>query len=335
MKKIISLLLSTILMLTMITGCSNNDTTDNKTNRNPAIGTGEMSDLLGEQPPEGALAVVNGETLFEEDLNDTLSVLRYVYQKNPSDEDWESFYNYAIQYMTSSKMYYLMLDDYNLTIDESVVDENLEKAKNATGNTEDFYAEIAEFDLTEEQIRQFLMDEQAYIVLYEHAIRDLEITDEEINEYFEANKEGFTNVTTRDFYQIQFDTKEEAEAALEEIRNGKTFEDILEGIEDAGDGYNATVSEGDLIEVFDKVVWSLKEDETYDEVVTYEMKSEDGALIDTTYHIVKVKNFVIDKTYTVDEVKDTISSYLMEVRKGETMQQFINDGIVKYSVTIY
>lgn len=310
-------------MCFLLTGCVKEQ--PNKEN-NPALGKGDVNDLLAEQPGEDVLASINGQDIKEEDLNEYLPVLRYIYQKNPEDDDWSSFMAYAVQYYASAKIYSLKMEELGLSIDEDKLQDAFDNVANATNDPEEFYEEIAQYDISEDQIKDFLKGEQEYNVLYEYVTKDITVEDEEISSYYEENKSGFTDVNSRDFHQILFEDKDSAQAALSEILDGrKTFEDIAAEHKAELNGYMATVAEGELIDPFEDIVWELDEDEVYSSVVES----------DLGYHIVTAKNFVNNKTYSLDELRENISKYVLDQKKSEAMNTFITECVSEYAVSIY
>lgn len=320
--KIISLVLSSVMILGMLTSCK--PSTNGKT-ENPAIGKQEIGDLI-KQPEEGTLASVNGKNIKQEDVDKILPVLRYIYQKNPEDDDWENFYNYAVEYVASGLMYDLIVSDNNIEVDNAKIDESLESIKNSTGNPDEFYEDIAKYEVTEDMIREFLRYDITYTAIYEYATKDCIATDEEIQKYFDENKEALTNVTTRDFYQIGYDTREDAQKDLDRILAGEvTFDDVLEEQGKEENGYMATVAKDELVDPFEDVVWDMTEDEVYAEV----LESSVG------FHIITVRNFVENHTYELDEVKDRIAEIVKDQNEAEAMNKFLNDSMMKYQYSIY
>lgn len=323
--KVLALSITAVMIISALSGCANSAKDNNKSD-NPAFGHGDINDLVdSSKPDDGTLAVVNGESIYKEDVDEILPILRYVYQKNPTDDDWDDFYTYAIQYVASNRLYDLIMKENNLEVDENEVQKNLQSIKDAAENEDAFNEEIDKYDVTEEQILDFLRAEQKYTVVYNYFTDGIEITDDDINEYWEENKSSFEHVNTRDFYQMQFENEEDAQAALNKIKAGKSFDDVMDESDVIEGGLVGTVSEKELIPEFNDIAWGLDDGEVYDKVI----KTDYG------YHIIMVKNIVSDRTYTLDEVRDNIEQYVLETKKSNTIQEAINKATVKYKMTIY
>ena len=81
------------------------------------------------------------------------------------------------------------------------------------------------------------------------------------------------------------------------------------------------VSKGQMVPEFDESVFSLAKDE-----ISQPIKSSYG------YHIIQVTEITEAKQYTLDEVKEDISSTLVNEKKGEVWQEWLDSIRTKLGV---
>jgi parvulin-like peptidyl-prolyl isomerase len=162
---------------------------------------------------------------------------------------------------------------------------------------------LEEKDIDIEQWRK----ESNYQILLEKLVEEVigervEVSKEEIKEYYTENQEEYNRPVTVRALQIMVDTEEKAKGLLEEIESGRDFSDVARENSispDAGSGGDLGYFSKDQMPPFIEVVFDMKLNELSG-IVT----SPYG------YHIFKVVDIKDAKNMTLDEAEGEIEEKL-------------------------
>lgn len=201
---------------------------------------------------------------------------------------------------------------------------------------EDALKEALEYyGMTEEKFNSFLENMVKTDKVKEAMIKDVTVTDEEVEQYYNDNIDKYTTKAGANAKHILFETEEEAQDAKNKIDSGETtFEDLYSQYEANKSSQTKPLSE-DLGYVendqdgFDTDFLAgfktLKEGE-----VSAPIKSSFG------YHIVKVEGVQTEEKVTpLDEVKDTIKSTLLSEKQQETYDSTLEQWKEELNVKLY
>ncbi len=148
-------------------------------------------------------------------------------------------------------------------------------------------------------------------LIFEKFGQRLDVTDNEVEAYYEADKESFVVPERRHVRHILADSEEIAEKAKKELKEGADFIEIVEeyaretGKENGGDlGY---IERRNIIPEFAEAAFSLKLNE-----ISEPVKTQLG------YHIIEVLDVTESQPFEYDSVKDAIKRLLM-VRKRDAL----------------
>ena len=181
------------------------------------------------------------------------------------------------------------------------------------------------YGMTEEKFNSFLENMVKTDKVKEAMIKDVTVSDEEVEQYYNDNIDKYTTKPGANAKHILFETEEEAQAAKNKIDSGEaTFDEIYAEYEANASsetkplsqdlGYVENEQEGydtDFLAGFK----TLKEGE-----VSAPIKSSFG------YHIVKVEGVQTEEKVTsLDEVKDTIKSTLLSEKQQETYDSTLEE----------
>ena len=147
-----------------------------------------------------------------------------------------------------------------------------------------------------EQIQK--MTEQILVqVLIEREILDkTKVNDEEVLEYYEQNKDSFTEKEQVYLYNILLETEEEAQDILEQLKAGGDFSEIAQerstGPSAAQGGDLGYLPKGTIIPEIEEVVFALELEELSTVIKT-----------DFGFHILKITEKKPETVKTLEEVK--------------------------------
>ena len=191
------------------------------------------------------------------------------------------------------------------------------------------------YGMTEEKFNSFLENMVKTDKVKEAMIKDVTVSDEEVEQYYNDNIDKYTTKPGANAKHILFETEEEAQAAKNKIDSGEaTFDEIYAEYEANASsetkplsqdlGYVENEQEGydtDFLAGFK----TLKEGE-----VSAPIKSSFG------YHIVKVEGVQTEEKVTsLDEVKDTIKSTLLSEKQEETYNSTLEQWKKELNVKLY
>ncbi|MDU4884052.1 peptidylprolyl isomerase [uncultured Clostridium sp.] len=191
------------------------------------------------------------------------------------------------------------------------------------------------YGMTEEKFNLFLENMVKTNKVKEAMTKDVTVTDEEVEQYYNDNIDKYTTKAGANAKHILFETEEEAQAAKSKIDSGEaTFEDLYSQYEANKSSQTKPLSE-DLGYVeneqdgFDTDFLAgfktLKEGE-----VSAPVKSSFG------YHIIKVEGIQTEEKVTsLDEVKDTIKSTLLSEKQQETYDSTLEEWKKELNVKLY
>lgn len=204
----------------------------------------------------------------------------------------------------------------DISISEKELDEKIKEYIDATGGEEEFKNYLKESDLSEDFFRENLRKELLMNKHKEAIMEDLDIEEEEAEEYFKNNKDDLVLVKAR---HILVKTEEEGQKVLNRLKNGEEFSEVAKEVSMdkqssvlGGDlGY---ISKGDRVSEFDEAVFSLDVGK-----ISEIIKTEVG------YHIIEVKN----RKDTYESLKDDIGLLLKEDKYLSKMEKLRESEKVK------
>ncbi len=161
----------------------------------------------------------------------------------------------------------------------------------------------------------------------EKALAGATVTDAEVKEYYEANKEQFTSGETVNASHILVDSEEKATEIYNEIASGaKTFEDAAREYsscpsKDNG-GNLGDFSRGQMVPEFDSAVFSME----VGEITKAPVKTQFG------YHLIKLNSKGEPKVASLEEIKDDLKMGLLGEKRRKAYESKINQLKIMYPV---
>lgn len=243
-------------------------------------------------PPETILASFSGQTITLGEFN----------------QIWEEF-----------------PEDYKLQLDKSIVLDQMISEKLLIQEAKNIGLE--EDNDVLEQIKK--MSEQILVqVLIEREILDkIKVNDEEVLEYYEQNKDSFTEKEQVHLYNILLETEEEAQDVLEQLKAGGDFSEIA--IEKSA-GPSATqggdlgyLAKGTIILEIEEVVFALELEELSEVIKT-----------DFGFHILKITEKKPESVTALEEVKEDIIQTLLPDKQKVAFENFLEELKSKSEIEI-
>ena len=223
--------------------------------------------------------------------------------------------------------------EHNITVSDKEVDQELAKLKEQVGdqarssgqdvsNQEAYEQALKQNNITEEQLREDIRENLPVQEVQERVAGNAEPSDEEIQNYYEKNKEAqFTTPAQRCVRHILFnkDQKEKAEDVKQQLEDGGDFAKLAkEYSQDPGSAANGgdlgCLGKGETVPEFEQAAFGAEQGEIVGPVET-----EFG------YHILKVTDVKSEQTRSLQEVESQIRSQLATEKQSEKFNNWIEE----------
>jgi peptidyl-prolyl cis-trans isomerase C len=223
--------------------------------------------------------------------------------------------------------------EHNITVSDEEVDQELAKLKEQVGdqarssgqdmsNQEAYEQALKQNNITEEQLREDIRENLPVQEVQKRVAGDAEPSDEEIQNYYEKNKEAqFTTPEQRCVRHILFnkDQKEKAKDVKQQLENGGDFAKLAkENSQDPGSaakgGDLGCLGKGETVPEFEQAAFGAERGEIVGPVQT-----EFG------YHILQVTDVKPEQTRSLQEVESQIRSQLATEKQSEAFNKWIEE----------
>jgi peptidyl-prolyl cis-trans isomerase C len=221
----------------------------------------------------------------------------------------------------------------NITASDKEVDQEIEKIKKQVGdqarssgqelsNQEAYEQALKQNNITEEELRDQLRDNLPVQKVQEKVAGNAEPTDEEIQKYYEQNKEAqFTTPEQRCVRHILFnkDQKQKAEDVKKQLEDGADFAKLAkEYSQDPGSaekgGDLGCLGKGETVPPFEEAAFGAKEGE-----IVGPFKTQFG------YHILEVTDTKPKQTRPLSEVEPQIRSQLASEEQSKAFSKWLEE----------
>ena len=145
------------------------------------------------------------------------------------------------------------------------------------------------------------------------------VTDQQIKDYYEKNKQQFAQPERRDLSIVLTKTNAKAEEAKQAIQSGRPFKQVAKelSIDDASKaqgGKLPAVSKGQQEKAFDAAIFSARKGK-----LTGPVKTQFG------YYVFKVDKVTKASQQSLDEAKETIRQVLATQNQQKALEAFVKD----------
>ena len=277
-----------------------------------------LSALLRQEAPGTVIATVNEQDITKRDVDVWISLFSVLY--GPDIDDAETREGILGQ-MIEETVLLQAAEERELEADADELEEAVDELWNAlalqAGGDSELETALGKYDIGRSDVQGLVRRALVVELLYDQLLAGIEKTSsEEAEEFFNNNPERFVNPEKVRARHILVETEEEAEALLEQLREGAHFATLA--MEHSTDG--SAVEGGDLgffprghmIPEFEEVAFSLEEGEI-SEVVS----SMFG------YHIIKLEERTEERQLTLDEVEEDIKATLDQQKGDDLFEQFL------------
>jgi len=207
-------------------------------------------------------------------------------------------------------------EEYKLQLDKSMVLDQVISEKLLIQEAKDMGLEEDKDIL--EQIKKMTEQILAQALIEREILNKVKVNDEEVLEYYEQNKDSFTEKEQVYLYNILVETEEEAQVILEQLIAGANFSEIaIEksiGPSAAQGGDLEYIAKGTIIPEIEEVIFALELEELSKVVKT-----------DFGFHILKITDKKPETVKALEEVKEEIIQTLLPTKQKEAFDNLLEE----------
>jgi parvulin-like peptidyl-prolyl isomerase len=290
--------------------------------------------------PSGAIAVVDGTEISEDDLDELIAQAKKGYEAQKQEfpkAGTPEFQSIQTQYVA----YLVELEEFRQAAEElgvSVTDEDVDKAEQELiksrfdGKRTAYEKALEAQGFTAEQYREKALAVSALSKkIFDEVTKGVKVTDQEILAYYTQNQSQYGTPESRDVRHIliaeksgdgkvDFEaSKAKADDIYAQLENGADFAALAKSSSaDPGSkesGGKLTISRGQTVPEFDKISFELDTGE-----LSKPVKTQYG------YHVIEAVSDVRKASTTpIDKVRATIRATLLQEKRNEEMQAWVED----------
>jgi len=291
----------------------------------------------------GVVATVNGKNITAQELDEEVAAFKkslelqgFSFEGEKGKELEELLRANVLEQLIDQQLVMQEVERLNLVPSDTEVDSELEKIKQQLGSEAEYKKFLAANGFNEPKLKDMIKQQQAWAKLQEKITAQVpEPTEEEIKEYYEQNKEQFSQPEQRQVSHIligtgdysngknrsEADAKVQALQIVDKLKAGGDFAELARqysddpGSKDNGGQYPPFSRGSGFVKEFEDAAFGLEKGEYTVEPV----RTQYG------YHIIRLDDIIPAITISLAEVKDNISALLMEEAVAEEMDSYMKN----------
>ena len=289
--------------------------------------------------PSGSIAIVDGTEISKADLDELIAQAKNGYKSQNQDfpkagtPDYQAIQTRYVAYLVELEELRQAAEELGISVTEKDVDAAEEKLidERFDGKRADYEKALEKQGFTAEQYRENALKVPILSTkIFDEVTKGAKVTDQEILEYYTQNQSQYGTPESRDVRHIliaekdgdkvDFDaSKAKADEIYSQLSDGGNFEALAkEKSADPGSkdtGGKLTITRGQTVPEFDKVSFELDKGE-----LSKPVKTEYG------YHVIEAVSDVRKaQTTPIAKVKPTIRATLLQEKRNEEMQAWVED----------
>jgi parvulin-like peptidyl-prolyl isomerase len=277
--------------------------------------------------PADAIAVVGDRAIPKTEYDRLLSLAQASYEAREQEfpeagtEEFAQLRTALVRSLVQRAEFEIAAEELGIGVTDEEVDKRLEEVKQQSfGGDEDAYqAALKEQGLTEEAALQLLRDRILSEKISEEVTSEVEVTDEDVQAYYEENQAQFEQPASRKVRHILVKSKALADRIHRELENGADFAQLAKRYsEDPGsknEGGELTAQKGATVPPFDKTAFELDTGELSDPV-----KTQFG------WHIIEAVDDVVEaNTQDLSAVEEQIRATLLDEKKNTRINEWAKE----------
>lgn len=280
-----------------------------------------------DEVPDDAVAVVDGEEIAKSDYDALIAQAKQSYKNQKREfpaagsQEFQTLRNQAVQFLVQREQFEQEAADLDVEVTDQQIDARLKQIQEQYfgGDKKKYDKQLKEQGLSETQVRNDIRAQIVSEKLFEQVTREVKVTDQQIQNYYNENKEQYSQPESRDVRHILVKTKAKADQLYAQLQDGADFAALAkQHSTDTGSkesGGKLTISKGQTVAPFDRTAFVLEQG-----VISRPVKTEFG------FHIIEALSAVKPaKTTPLKDVKESIRQQLVQTKKNELMTTWVDD----------
>jgi parvulin-like peptidyl-prolyl isomerase len=292
-----------------------------------AAGCGGDDDGETADVPDGAIAVVGDREIPKAEYDRLVSQAKKTYEARDQEfpaagtPDFAQLRNAIVRSLVEQTEFEIAAEELEVQVSDADVEKRLEELKEQffEGDQAKYEAELEKQGLTDAQVRTDVRTRLLSERIFEEVTKDVQVTDQEIQAYYDENKAQFETPASREVRHIVVKQKARADDIYRQLRQGGNFVALAKRYStDQGskaEGGKLTAQQGATVPEFDETAFELETGE-----LSRPFKTQFG------WHIVEATSAVKPKaTQELSDVESQISDQLLEEQKNARINEWIEE----------
>ncbi len=300
-------------------------------------GGGETSDgpaTTAQEVPENAVAIVAGTPILKTAFDRFFAQAETALEAQGSDfpavgtPEYEQLKQEAVDLLVRRAIFEQEAKARGITVTDEEASARLDELKQQyyEGDEAKFQQELEQFGLSEEDVLADLRTKLLYEKLFADVTKDVTVTDEEVQTYYDEHEDQFTSPASREVAHILVDTKQEADDLRTQLEDGADFAKLAKKHSkdeaSAKDGGQLTARKnGTLVPEFEEAAFALATGELSEPVETQ-----------YGWHLIKALTDVTPESTTpLVQVEEDVRNQLLQEKQNELMTEWVAEIRSKYA----
>ena len=295
-----------------------------------------------EEVPGDAIAVVDGREVKKADFDAWMNQQRQNYrlQKRPFPKvgtpEYQQVKANLVRYLVERTQFVLAAEELGVEVTDKEIDARVKEIKDQyyAGSEKRFQQALKQQGMSEAQLRMTLHDRLLQPKLYDEIVEDVEVSDEEIEEYYKEHKDEFGRAASRDVRHILISCSNKAQCARarakaerirRQIRGGDDFGKLARRhSQDPGSarqGGRYTVERGQTAPEFERAAFDLRIG-----VLSQPVKTQYG------FHLIQpLSSIRPPQPKPLKSVREQIRQQLLQRERSEAITDWAEETKKKYN----
>jgi parvulin-like peptidyl-prolyl isomerase len=288
---------------------------------------GDDDDSSSGDVPADAIAVVGDREIPKTEYDRLLTQAQATYEAREQEfpeagtPEFAQLRNALVRSLVEQAQFEIAAEELDVTVTDEELEKRLDELKQQffDGDEQKYKEELEKQGLTEEQVLKDLRTRMLSEKVFEKVTSEVEVTDADIQAYYEENKSQFETPASREVRHILVKSKAKADDIHAQLENGGNFAKLAKQFSEdpasKNEGGKFTAQKGATVAPFDKVAFELKTGELSEPV-----KTQFG------WHIIEAVGDIEEATtQPLSEVEESISTTLLEEKKNARINEWIEE----------
>ncbi len=290
-----------------------------------ACGGGDADEAA--EVPAGAIAVVGDREISKAEYDRLLAQAEKTYEAREQEfpqagtPEFAQLRNAIVRSLVEQAEFEIAAEELDVEVTDEDVEKRLEELKEQffEGDQERYEAELEKQGLTDAQVRKDVRTRILSERIFEQVTKDVQVTEADVQAYYEENKAQFETPATRDVRHILVKNKARAEDIHRQLQDGGNFAQLARRFSQdpasKEEGGKFTAQQGATVPEFDEAAFELETGELSEPV-----KTQFG------WHIIEATSAIKPKsTQQLSEVEEQIREQLVEEKKNARINEWIEE----------